>query len=267
MKKETIVAILFILISIPIGIYLSMFPNTNTAYAMFQRIGHSWIFAGIFMVLREITFFIRIKLYSQTVSELFDKETDMIEFNNFIILKENNQITFKIDLFYHFSNYLSTALLGCVCAYIFVPSLNLELQIEGLPEGLGSLMIILEMLFILIAFVCIFVLFIFYFLISRFNIIKKIDVERRTITITNRKRILTLPFSNLKELDVWQNLKNEKTKSYFLIMPIANHSGDISIINSCRHDDFLLILRDDKTNEFLLELKESMVNFLSKFSF
>ena len=77
-------------------------------------------------------------------------------------------------------------------------------------------------------------------------------------------KLMTLSSYNSKELDVW---KNENTKSYFLIVSILNYSGDISIINSSRNDDSTLLLRDNKTNEFLLELKDSIISFLRKFSF
>ena len=108
MKKDTLVSILFILVLISAGIFLSMFQNTNAAYVMFQRIGHSLIFAGVFMLIRDITSSIQKKLHPKTFTELFRLENGLIEFNDHIVRKENNKITFKIDPFYHLFNILAT---------------------------------------------------------------------------------------------------------------------------------------------------------------
>ena len=265
MKKETIVSILFILVSIPLGIFLSMIPNTNTLNLMFQRIGHLLIIAGIFMVIREFSFLIRKKMHSQTFSELFSLENDMIEFDKFIVRKDNNEITFSIDLLFHYFNIIGSGLLFCVSIYIILPNLvYFNQELEELSEGMATWMIVFFMLSIGLALTCLILFFAQLYIISIFNIIKIIDVERQIFTIMNKKRNLSIPFSNLKDLEVWLN---DETKIYYLIVPFINFTGEISLINSCRTEDSVMVLRDRKKDEFLLELKDSMLSFLTKFSF
>ena len=102
-------------------------------------------------------------------------------------------------------------------------------------------------------------------------------------TILKKKEKLTIPFSNLKELEVRnynfnennenydkkkkkKKKKKEKEKEiYYLIAPISNYSGDIPLINTCRIDDSLILFRDYDNNELLLELKDNLLSLLTKF--
>ena len=273
MKKDTLVTILFILISIPLGIFLSKFLNTNPSFTMFQRIGYSLIFAGSFILLREITFIIRNKMNPQTFSELFslekqdekenEKEKKMIIFDEDMILKENNEITFKIDLLRQYFRLLAIIFLLCALPYIILPSM-INKELLDLSNGLLTWAIILICIIIFIFFLYIIPVFFQIYAIFNYNVIRIIDADKQTFTITNKKHNLTIPFSNLKDLEV---RKYKDTTQYYLIVPFINYSGDISKFYWHRFDDSIILLADKKKEKDLLEIKDCMVSFLSKFSF
>ncbi|QEE16853.1 hypothetical protein DSAG12_02683 [Promethearchaeum syntrophicum] len=267
MKKETNVAILIIMISLFIGIFFSIIPNTNAVYVLIQRIGHSLIFAGIFITLKEFTFVIRKKSHAQTISELFSlenkkKEKDLIVFGDYLIIKENNKLTFQIDLLRQYLKLLAAVLIVCASLYIILPTI-IKKELLFLSEGLEIWMIILICLFIFISFLFILPIFLQIYSIINYNVINIIDPDRKTFITINKKRTLSIPFSNLKELEV-RNYEN--TTQYFLVVPIKNYNGDISIIKQHRMDEAIILLPDKKKkDEFLQELKENMSSFLINF--
>ena len=257
MKKDTVVIIFLIIVSIPFGIILSMIPDGNTIVSMGQRMGHCLIFTGIFTLVSSVSILIRKKKHPQTYNELFSLDQEMILFYPWRIIKENNKLIIKMDRTSQYFVSLVFGVIGVATTYVILPRvINFEPSFMfSTPGLLIGLMILIDICAILIMIIIIIV-------VIRYDIIKIIDADDKILKFINRDRFLTIPISNLNQLNVWRN----EISGYFdLLIPLTGNSGDLSIIKNSLSNDQVILIRDKKNEEILREIMTSIRDFFEKF--
>ncbi|RLI60956.1 MAG: hypothetical protein DRO88_13670, partial [Promethearchaeia archaeon] len=114
----------------------------------------------------------------------------------------------------------------------------------------------------LIDFCIIAIIIIIILIITVYNVIKIIDPDEKTIRITRRRRFLTIPIANMRELEV---VKNETSGYFELLLPTLGYAGDLSVIKySLKNDNSYILFKTDKET-ILNEFKSSLFDFLEKF--
>ncbi|QEE16858.1 hypothetical protein DSAG12_02688 [Promethearchaeum syntrophicum] len=257
MKKDTFAYFVLIFIAIPFGIFLSIMPNNNSVLSMGQRIGHCFIFTGVFTLISLISSVIQKKKHPQSFNELIQVDQEFILFNSWKIIKDNNRILIKVNRWSYYYACVVFGAIGVAITYIILPRvINFEPSFMFPSSGL------LIGLMILIDFCVIAIIAIFIIVLKFYNLIKIIDADEKIVKISNRERYLNIPISNLNHLNV---KKNDMSGYFELLIPITGNSGDLSIIKNSLSNNQVILVRDQKKEEMLMEIMMSIRDFFEKF--